>query len=71
MVGIYPEDMCHRLNIDSQAKQVRQKGRALDTDRYKGLQDEVDYFLKIRFIRESYYLDWLANPVLVIKPNRK
>ena len=43
----------------------------LDADRYKAFQDEVDRFLKIGFIRESYYLDWLANPVLVIKTNRK
>ena len=44
---------------------------ALDTDHYKALQDEVDRFLKIGFIRESYYPDWLANSVLVIKPNGK
>ena len=43
----------------------------LDADRYKALQDEIDCHLKIGFIRESYYLDWLANPVLVIKPNKK
>ena len=43
----------------------------LDADRYKALQDEVDPLLKIRFIRESYYPDWLANPVMVIKPNEK
>ena len=71
MVGIHPEIMYHRLNIDLQAKPVRQKRRALDLDRYKALQDEVDHLLKIRFITESYYPDWLANMVLVIKPNRK
>ena len=43
----------------------------LVADRYKALQDEVDHLLKIGFIRESYYPDWLANPVLVIKPNGK
>ena len=70
MVGIHPEVMCH-LNIDSQAKLVHQKWRALDADHYKALQDEVDRLLKIGFIRESYYPDWLANPLLVIKLNRK
>ena len=69
IVGIHPEVMCHQLNINPQEKQVGQKRRALDADRYKALQDEVDHLLKIRFIRESYYLNWLANPVLVIKPN--
>ena len=50
---------------------MRQKQRALDTDRYKALQDEVDHLLNIGFIRKFYYPDWLANLVLVIKPNEK
>ena len=50
---------------------MHKKRRVLDADRYKALQDEVDRLLKIGFIRESYYPDWLASPVLVIKPNRK
>ena len=47
------------------------KRRALVADHYRPLQDEVDHLLKIWFIGESYYPDWLANPVLVIKPNEK
>ena len=31
----------------------------------------MDHLLRIGFIRESYYLDWLANPMLVLKPNGK
>ena len=50
---------------------MHQKWRVLDADRYKALQDEVDHLLKIGFIKESYYPDWLANSVLVIKPNGK
>ena len=50
---------------------MSQKQRELDTEHYKALQDEVDRLLKIRFIRESNYLDWLANLVLVIKLNKK
>ena len=71
MVRIHPEIMCHRLNIDLQAKPVHQKQRALDANRYKALQDEVDRLLKIGFIRESYFFDWLAKPVLVVKLNGK
>ena len=71
MVGIHLEVMCHRLNIDPQAKPVCQKRRALDADYYMTLQDELDCLLKIRFIRESYYPDWLANSVLVLKSNGK
>ena len=71
MVGMHPEAMCHPLNIDPQVKLVRQKRRVLDADRYKAFQNEVDHLLKIEFIRESYYPNWLVNPVLVIKPNGK
>ena len=71
MIGMHPEVICHRLNIDPQAKPVHQKRRALNTYHYKALRDEVDRFLNVRFIKESYYPDWLANPLLVIKPNEK
>ena len=37
MVGIYLEVICHRLNINPQAKLVHHKLRALDADRYKAL----------------------------------
>ena len=71
MVRIHPEIMCHRLNVDPHAKLLRQKRRVLDANHYKALQDEVNCLLKIGFIKESYYPDWLANPVLVVKPNGK
>ena len=35
MMGIHPEVMCHRLNIDMQMQLVSQKRRELDTDHYK------------------------------------
>ena len=71
IVGIHLKIICHRLNIDPQAKLMRQKRRALDADRYRALQDEVDHLLRIGFIREFYYPNWLANPVLVLKPSGK
>ena len=71
MVGIQPEIMCHQLNTDPQTKPVHQKQRLLDTDRYRAFQEEVDHLLKIEFIRESYYPDWLANLILILKPNGK
>ena len=55
MVGIHPKIMCHYLNIDPQAKPVRQNWKALDANHYKALHDDVDRLLKIGFIRESYY----------------
>lgn len=43
----------------------------MDPKSYKALKEEVDKLLDIGFIRESFYLDWLANPILVKKPNGK
>ena len=57
MVGIHPDVMCHRLNIDPQEKLVCQKRITLEADCYKALQDEVDHLLRIGLIRESYYPD--------------
>ena len=33
--------------------------------------DKVDKLLAAKFIREVYYLEWLANVVMVKKANRK
>ena len=71
MVVIHPKVMCYWLSIDPQANLVRQNPRVLDANRYKALQDKIDHLLKIGFIRVSNYPDWLANLVLVIKPNGK
>ena len=63
--------MCHRLNLDVDKKPVRKKRRAMDVERYQALKDEVDKLLACNFIKESYHPSWLANPVLVKKPNGK
>ena len=71
MVAIQLDVMCHHLNIDLEKKPARQKRRAMDLERYNVLKEEVDKLLKINFIREEHYSIWLANPVLVKKPNGK
>ena len=63
--------MCHCLNLDSNKKSIRQKWRAMDVERYQALKDEVDKLLTCDFIKESFYPSWLANLVLVKKPNSK
>ena len=53
MVGIHPDVMCHRLNINPDFKPIQQKRRAMNIERYKTLKDEVDKLLDIGFVRES------------------
>ena len=43
----------------------------MDVERYQAQKDEVDKLIACDFIKESYYPSWLANPVLVRKPNDK
>ena len=43
----------------------------MDVERYQALKDEVDKLFACDFIKESFYPSWLANPVLVKKPNGK
>ena len=40
-------------------------------ERDKVIAEEVQKLLEVNFIREVYYLDWLANVVMVKKANGK
>ena len=71
MVGIDPSISCHHLNIDSHFSPVQHKRRLLDKERSRALKEEVEKLRENGFIREAYYPSWVANPVLVPKPNRK
>ncbi|XP_031258395.1 uncharacterized protein LOC116116470 [Pistacia vera] len=64
MVGISPELMCHRLNLNPKAWPIRQKIISMDAEHSKALKDEVDKLLNINFIKEVKYPDWLANPLV-------
>ena len=71
MEGVNPRVMSHRLNIDPSRKPIRQKRRAMDADRYQALKEEVDKLISCGFIKESFCPSWLANSILVKKPNGK
>ena len=70
MKGIDPSTMSHCLNINPSKKPIRQKRRAIEAEHYQTLKEKVDKLLSCDFIKESFY-SWLANPVLVKKPNGK
>ena len=71
MVGIDPNVISHVLNIDPNYPPKQQKRRPLDDERKKALKEEVDRLVENKFIRDAYYPTWIANPVLVPKPNGK
>ncbi|KAJ9557089.1 hypothetical protein OSB04_011703 [Centaurea solstitialis] len=71
MVGIDPNIISHKLNVDPTFKPVKQKRRKFAPERNKVINDEVDNLLKTGKIREVKYPDWLANVVVVQKKNGK
>ena len=71
MPGIMTEVIQHRLNVDLEKKPIKQRQRVFVPKRNRVIMDEVDKLLAAGFIREVYYLDWLANVILVKKANRK
>ena len=66
-----PAIIYHKLSILPEAKPIKQKSRKMNAKGLQNLNNEVDQLLKIDFIRETLYLDWLANPLRVKKKNRK
>ena len=67
MVGINSTMASHKLNIIPTARPVRQKVRRFHPDRHRIIQTEVDNLLRVGFIREMKYPEWLANMLVVPK----
>ena len=71
MPGIDPEVACYKLAIKKGARAVRQKRMCFNQERYEGINGEVEKLLKVGFIREVNYPEWISNVVLVKKANGK
>ncbi|XP_027063199.2 uncharacterized protein [Coffea arabica] len=67
VVGVPSELMTHQLNVNPQARPVRQKRRHFGPERSKAISDEVDKLLPAKMIHEVQYPTWLSNPVMVKK----
>ena len=71
MLGIDAEVMEHRLAVDPKHRPMKEKIRGHASERQKAIAEEVDKLLKIGFIREVNYPNWVSNVVLVKKVNGK
>jgi hypothetical protein len=69
MPGIPREVIEHKLGIDPAFKLIKQKERRYTPDRRETIRLEVNKLLEVGFIRPVDYPIWLANPVLVEKPD--
>jgi hypothetical protein len=69
MPGIPIEVIEHKLGIDPAFKSIKQKERRYTPDRCETIWLEVNKLLEAGFIRPVIYPSWLANSVLVEKPD--
>jgi hypothetical protein len=69
MLGIPREVIEHRLGIDPAFKPIKQKERRYTPERREAIRLEVNKLLEVGFIRPVDYPIWLANHVLVEKPD--
>ncbi|XP_071933903.1 uncharacterized protein [Coffea arabica] len=65
--GVPHHLMIHELNVDPQARPVKQKRRHIGPKRSRAVGEEVDKLLPAKIIREVQYPIWLSNPVMVKK----
>jgi hypothetical protein len=69
MPGIPREVIEHKLGLLAGVRPVRQKQRRYTPEKRAAIQDEINRLLKASFVWEVPFLEWLANPVMVRKPN--
>jgi hypothetical protein len=60
----------HKLKVYPQARPIRQKLHRFTPEKRKAIHTELARLVKVGFIREVLHLEWLANPVLVLKKNK-
>ncbi|GAB2279186.1 hypothetical protein Dimus_039334 [Dionaea muscipula] len=69
MVEISRDVIEHALSTNPTKRAIKQKRRRLGGERVDAVKEEVQKLLAARIIREVFYPEWLANSVLVKKPN--
>jgi hypothetical protein len=71
MKGVLREVVEHKLDIKPGSKPVKQCLRRFNNNMCKAIGEEILKLLSAGFIREVHHPEWLANPILVKKNNKK
>ena len=69
--GVDPNFICHHLNGNPSVTLKKQSPRHFSKEHSKAVKEEVVKFKHVGAIREDFYLQWLANTVVVKKKNGK
>ena len=69
--GIDPNFICHHLNVDPSAIPRKQSSRRPSKEHVDDIKDEVRKLKQAGAIKKVFYLEWLANIVVVKKKSGK
>jgi hypothetical protein len=71
MPGVPREVIEHHVAVHPEARPIQQKLRRQAPDRQDFIRKQVRKMLEAGFIWEVFHLEWLANPVIILKANGK
>ena len=71
VLRINPMLACHRLNLNPEVVPRKQPPRRSSKDHVEAVRTKVNKLKQAGAIKEIFYLEWLANTVMVKKKNVK
>ena len=71
MPGVDPKFIIHKFNVDPLFFLKKQKLRRSAKEHIEAVRQEVKKLKKARAIKEVFFLEWLANTIVVKKKNGK
>jgi len=71
MAGLDPQVTMHCLNINPDAKPIKQQQQWFCLEIIEAIQSEVKKLIDSSFIKEEEHPDWVANIIPVTKKNGK
>ena len=71
MPGVPSEEIEHELKFDERFKPIKQHLRQFTDEKKDFIRSELAKLLAASFIKEVFHPEWLANPILAKKKNRK
>ena len=63
--------ICHHLNVNPSVTPRKQPPRRSSKEHFNAVKDEVTRLKQVGAIKEVFYLEWLANTMVVKKKNEK
>ena len=70
-LGVDPSFICHHLNVNPFVTPKKQPPRCSSKNYFDAVRDEVMKLKQAGVIKEVFYLEWLANTVVVKTKNGK